>query len=74
MVTVLVGAYLTTASLVSFLATSNTMHGAFEGMQVKLTGLVAEMGVYAVLSNALIAAWGGVLYYLSPKLAEMIVA
>jgi hypothetical protein len=72
-VTVLVGAYLTTATLVSFLAASNTMNGALEGLQVKLTGLVAEMGVYAVLSNALIAAWGLVLYYSSPKLAEMIV-
>ena len=72
-VTVLVGASLTTVTMVSLFGVSSTMHGAPEGVQVKMTGMVAEMGVYAVLSHALIAAWGVVLYFLSPKLAAKIV-
>ncbi len=73
-ITILVGASLATATLVSLLGASNAMEGAPVGMQVKMTGMVAEMGGYAVLSYVLIAAWGLFLYVLSPKLAEKIVA
>jgi hypothetical protein len=72
-VTVLAGASLTTATLVSLLGASSSMHGAPEGVQVKLTGMVAEMGGYAVLSHAMIAACGVALYVLSPWLAQKVV-
>ena len=78
-VTVLLGAYLSSAAVLSLFAASSTMHGALDGVhalggvQGTVAGMVTEMGVYAVLSDLLIAAWGVVLYYASPRLAEMIV-
>lgn len=72
-VTILVGAVLMSATLVGILGTGSTVRGAPEGMQVKVTGMVAEMGGYAVLSQALIAAWGVLLYFLSPKLAKNLI-
>ena len=72
-VTILAGASLTTATLISLLGASSAMEGAPVGAQVRVTGMVAEFGVYALLSHAVIAVWGVVLYSLSPRLARMIV-
>ncbi len=71
-VTVLVGAVLTTVTLVSLFGVSSTIQGVVDG-DVQATGLVAEIGFYAVLAYASIVAWGIVLFLLSPRLARYIV-
>lgn len=72
-VTVLVGAVLTTVTLVSLFGVSSTIQGAAQGVHVQMTGMVAEMGFYLVLAHASIVAWGASLYLLSPRLARYIV-
>lgn len=69
-VTMLVGVSLASATLVSLVGASSA--AAAPGLQVQVTGMVAEMGFYAVLSYAVVAAWGLVLYLLSEKLAAKI--
>jgi hypothetical protein len=73
-VTMLVGAILTTSTAVGFLATRSTFQGAVGNMDVQVTGAIAEMGFYAVLAYVLVIAWGAVLYASSPSLARNIVA
>jgi hypothetical protein len=72
-IVVMVGASLTTTTLVSIVAASNAMQNA-AGMTVQVSGMVAEMGGYAILSYLLVAAWGVLLFFWSPKLAAMVVA
>ena len=71
-VTVLVGAVLTTVTLVSLFGVSSTIQRVVDG-DVQATGLVTEIGFYAVLAYASIVAWGIVLFLLSPRLARYIV-
>lgn len=72
-VTILIGGSLATASEMSCLGASMAMSDS-PGVKVQVTGMVADMGVYAVLSWAVIAVWGVVLYLLSPLLARRVVA
>ncbi|HVS10925.1 MAG TPA: hypothetical protein VMS76_13740 [Planctomycetota bacterium] len=72
MVTILIGNILTTSTFVGLLATRSTLQGAT--MDVQVSGVVAEMGFYAVLGHALVIGWGLVLYATSPRLARHIVS
>ena len=65
-------AVLTTVTLVSQFGVSSIIQGVVDG-DVQATGLVAEIGFYAVLAYASIVAWGIVLFLLSPRLARYIV-
>lgn len=71
--TILVGVVLTTMTLVALLGASSAMAGVPPGMEVKMSGMVADMGMHVVVAHALIAAWGVVLYLSSPVLARRIV-
>lgn len=71
--TVLVGVILTVTTILSILAAGSAMQGAVGGMQIQMTGMVAKMGFWAVVSQASIAGWGLVLWAMSPSLAQKLV-
>ena len=73
-VTVLVGAILTTMTLVNLLGVSRTIEGAAAaGVHIEDTGIVGEIGSYALLAHGSIVVWGGLLYLVSPRLAACVV-
>jgi hypothetical protein len=75
-VTVLVGAILTTMTLVSLLGVNRTIEGAAAaGLHIDgpHRGIVGEIGSYALLAHGSIVVWGGLLYLVSPRLAAWVV-
>ena len=73
-VTALVGAILTLQTCIAWMAYSTTMSGAPAGMQIKATGMLGDMGMYAILAQAVTILLGIALFYMSPALARRVVA
>lgn len=65
-VTILVGTTMVTMDLVAYAGASRAIHGAMRDVGGNLTGVVAEFGFVSLLSQAVIAAEGFLLYFLSP--------
>lgn len=72
-VTILVGTIMLTMTLVAYVGTSRAIHGAMREMGGKLTGVAAEFGFFSLISQAVVAAEGFLLYFMSPMLAQKIV-
>ena len=72
-VTILVGTIMLLMTLVAYVGASRAIHGAMVEMGGNLTGVAAEFGFISLLSQAVIAAEGCLLYFLSPVLAQKIV-
>lgn len=72
--TALVGAILTLQACIAWMAVSTTLSGAPAGMQVKATGMLGEMGIYAIVAQAVTIALGVALFCLGPVLARRVVA
>ena len=73
-VTILVGAILTTMALINLGAASSAVSGAGPGLQVRANDMVTQLGLYSVLAQLPIAVWGVALWVWSPSLARRIVA
>ena len=71
-VTMFVGFILTSVTIVGIMSARSTLQVA-GGMDVQVTGVVDEMGFYAVFGQVLVVGWGAVLYASSPSLARHIV-
>ncbi|MCA3009835.1 MAG: hypothetical protein INH34_15785 [Phycisphaerales bacterium] len=72
-VTILVGTIMLTMALVAYVGAGRAIHGAMRQMGGDLTGVAAEYGLFSLLSQAVVAAEGFLLYFLSPMLAKEIV-
>ena len=72
--TILVGAVLTTMTFIALIGTSRSMSAADQNVQIQVSGLVAEMGLFALLAHAAIAGWGFVLLAASQGIARRITA
>ena len=72
-VTMLVGWILTNLAILGMISARSALQVAGE-MDDQVTGVVGEMGFYAVLGQVLVIVWGAVLYASSPSLARHIVA
>ena len=72
-VTVLVGAILLTIAVVQLLAAGRGYGSSGGGIQVHLSGMVWRFGFFTVLAYGSVVFWGGVLFFLSPRLARLIV-
>lgn len=71
--TTLVGAILTTQALIARMAVSEALSAAPAGMQVRATGMLGEMGSYAIVAQAVTLGFGVAVFYLSPVLARHVV-
>ena len=72
-VTMFVGWILTSLAILGLISARSTLQVA-GGMDVQVSGVVDEMGFYAVLGQVLVIVWSAVLYASSPRLARHIVA
>ncbi len=72
-VTILVGTIMLATTVVACFGASRAIHGAMREMGGNLTGVAAEFGFFSLLSQAVVAAEGFLLYFLSPILAQKIV-
>jgi hypothetical protein len=72
-VMILVGTIILTMDVVAYVGASRAIHGAMREMGGNLTSAAAEFGFFSLLSQAVIAAEGCRLYFLSPMLAQKIV-
>jgi hypothetical protein len=72
-VTMFVGWILTSLAILGLISARSTLQVA-GGMDVQASGVVDEMGFYAVLGQVLVIVWSAVLYASSPRLARHIVA
>ena len=73
-VTALVGVILTLHACIAWMAVSTTLSGGPAGMQIKATSMLGEVGIYAIIAQAVTILLGVALFYMSPALARRVVA
>jgi hypothetical protein len=72
-VTAMVGAILTLQAGIAWLAVSTTLSDAPAGMQARATGMLGDMGIFAIVAQAVTVLFGVALYFASPGLARRVV-
>ena len=72
-VTAMIGAILTLQACIAWMAVSTTLSGAPAGMQIEAKGMLGDMGIYAIVAQAVTVLFGVALFFASPVLARRVV-
>lgn len=71
---VLIGLILATTTIISLIAVSSLKSNIPAGMNINIKGPVGTMGVWAILAQISISAWGAAVYFLADRLSDLILS
>ncbi|RMH05252.1 MAG: hypothetical protein D6702_00945 [Planctomycetota bacterium] len=71
-VAILISGILLTDALIALTAVRNTLYGIPDGVQVQISSAAANAGLLGLLTAAMPAIWGVVLFATSPRIAALI--